>query len=505
MKKVLNIFVLLILGVFINCTEDTIGIVGYGIITGRVVEANSFDPIENVKISLSPTNNTVFTDVDGYFTFENVEEGEYSVSAEKEDYSTTFEAATVTKDIEVNVIFEMEDDNALNKPPTTPVLVSPADGSEDLELSVELVWSSTDPDEDELTYTLEIKNDYNNEILKVEELLDTIYVVSDLKYGVKYFWQISVSDSINTDVLSVVNSFKTKVNPENRYLYVQKNANGNNIIYSSNFNDTDSIVENKVQLTLEELNSWRPRKNQASNSIAFLQTANNATHLFTMKADGSDVFQVTSAVPVNGYNMNEIDFSWSSNGDRLIYPNYDKLYLINKDGSGLQKIYETPDGSFITECDWSNDEGIIALKTNDINGYNVSIYTIDMAGNLLTSVLSNVYGAAGGIDISVDNKLLLYAYDVSEYEEANNRQLDTRIFIYQFSNGEATDISTGKAAGYNNLDPRFSPNESEVIFVNTSNDGISVKNIYKMRINLGDDGANNRYELFTDAVMPDWE
>jgi len=494
---------ILIFSLYISCGEDTIGLIGNGTITGRVVKASSFNPIENAKISLSPTNNTVFTDVDGYFKIENVEAGDYSVSATKEDYLTSFEAATVTTDLEVNVIFEMENNNALNRPPSTPILLTPTDGIENQELSVELIWSSKDPESDEITYRLEIKNDYNNDILKVESLVDTTYVVSDLKYGAKYFWQIAATDDINPEVLSLVSSFTTKADPENRFFYVQKNANNNNIIYSANYNDATSLQEDTIELTTSDQNSWRPRKNQTSNLIAFLRNSNNETHLYTMNQDGSNVFKVTSAVSVTGNNLNEIDFSWSSNGDRLIYPHYDKLYVINKDGSGLQQIYQTIDGSFITECDWSSDGNIIALKTNDITGYNVSIFTIDMSGAVLTTVLSGVNGAAGGLNLSVDTKLLLYTYDISEFESANNRQLDTRVFIYDFATEVATDISVDKVEGTNDLDPRFSPNEAEVIFVNTSNDGISLKSIYKM--DAATINNNNRIELFQNALMPDWE
>ena len=130
----------------------------------------------------------------------------------------------------------------------------------------------------------------------------------------------------------------------------------------------------------------------------------------------------------------------------------------------------------------------------------MAIFTIDMSGNLVDTVLSGVLGAAGGLNISVDNKLLLYTYDVSEYENADNRQLDTRIFVYEFSTTIATDVSEDKVAGTNDLDPRFSPNEAEVLFVNTSNDGISTKSIYRMGIDNSD-----RTELFIDAIMPDWE
>lgn len=503
MKKIVNLIFILALPFFISCSEDTTDYIGEGTITGRVVEANSFDPIENAKITISPTGNAVFTNLDGYFIMNYVEEGEYSVSATKEAYLTSFEAATVIEDLEVNVIFELQDNNSLNKPPTAPQLITPEDGSEDLELSVELIWSSEDPDDDELSYKLEIKNDIDNNTILIESIVDTTYVISDLKYGVKYFWQVAVSDAINDDVLSVVNSFKTKIDPDNRYLYVKKGVNNNNIIYSSNFDEESGEQINEVQLTSQSQNSWRPRKNQAVNLIAFLSTFNNETHLFTMNPNGSDIKQVTSEVAVAGHNFNNIDYSWSSNGDRLIYPHYDKLYVINKDGSGLKQIYKTVDGSFITECDWSNDESMIALKTNDISGYNASIFTIDMDGAVLNTIISDVLGAAGGLNISVDNKLLLYTLDISEYQNVNNRQLDTHIFIYNFSEATITDISLDKDTGTIDIDPRFSPNEAEIIFVNTSNDGISTKSIYKMSINTESD--SDRVKLFGNALMPDWE
>lgn len=501
MKKVVYISMALIFSLFINCSEDTIDFVGLGTITGRIIEAGSFNPIANAKITINPTNNTVFSDADGYFKMEDVEAGDYSVSTVKEGYLTSYEPATVTKDLTVNVIFEMEDETALNKPPSTPILVTPVDGSEEHELSVQLIWSSKDPDEDIITYRLEIKNAYNNDIIKVETLTDTSYVVSDLKYGTKYFWQIAANDSINSDVLSAVSTFKTKVNPENRYFYVRKSSNGNNVIYSASYNSDTSEPENVVQLSLDDRNSWRPRKNQTSNLIAFLRTYNNETHLFTMNQDGSNIIKVTAAVPLAGINLNEIDFSWSSSGDRLIYPHFDKLYLINKDGSGLQQIYKTLDGSYITECDWSNDESMIAIKTNDITGYNSSIYTINSSGTILRTIVSGVSGAVGGLNISINNKLLLYTYDISGFQNSNNRQLDTRVFVYNFNTGSASDISNSKQAGTIDLDPRFSPNEAEVIFVNTSNDGISIKSVYKMNVV----GGNNRAQLFIDAVMPDWE
>jgi hypothetical protein len=498
MNKLIKIIVafVIIVSVLGGCNEDTIDVTGFGVVTGKVVEAKTFEPVENAKVTLTPTNNSTFTDADGEFIIEGVPAGDYSVQAEKEGFLAKIEAATVADDDTVNIVFEIDIETALNKPPSAPTLISPEDNSTGLDVEVELVWSaSIDPDQDELTYGITVRNDFNSDIISVNSLTDTTYVLPSLRNGTKYFWQVAVSDNINDDVLTVVSSFETNTNPENRFLYVQK-ENGNNVIFSSN-----ESGGNKLQLTNSSQNSWRPRLSTSAKRVAFLSTNNTETHIFTMNPDGTDVKQVTSTVSVGGFNQNEIDFSWSANGDRLIYPNFDKLYMINEDGSGLQLIHQTSNGGrFITECDWSLDESFIALKTNNVSGYAVSIYTINMSGTVTRTILSNVNGAAGGLNLSADGKKLLYTRDVSGFQDVSYRQLDTHMFIYNFNNSQRTDLSVQKEDGTNDLDPRFSPNEASVIFVNTSNDGISQRNIFKQLIS-----NNTRTELFTDSSMPDWE
>ncbi len=486
-------------GLFLkSCSEDTISPILKGKMTGKVVKAKDFSPIENVKITLSPGNNTTFTNEKGLFVFEEIEAKDYSVNATKDGYLKNIQSATVKKDDEVNVIFEMNVETALNKAPEIPTLLNPKNNEEVQELEVELKWTTTDPDKDTIYYSIEVKSNINNDILVIEDLTDTVYKLTNLKYGAKYFWQVSATDRINEKVLSPIANFTVRATPENRYFYVEKGKNGNNCIYSSSLDEEGPT--NLVKLTSSEQNSWRPRKNNIVGLIAFLQTTDNQIHLFTMHTDGSHKKQVSSRVAVEGADPNEIDFSWAPNGESLIYPHFDKLYQINRDGSGLTLLYKTTDGSFITECQWNSEKTQIALKTNDSQGYHSSIYIIDLDGNIVKTILSDVKGAVGGLDLTVDNKKLLYCHDISEYENPDNRQLNTHIFLYDLIDDQKVDLSKNKEEGTIDIDPRLSPNDAKIIFVNTSNDGISEKMIYEQDIK-----ELNRSILFHNAQMPDWE
>ena len=492
--KFIYIALSLLLFLFVNCSEDKISLSGEGTITGIVVTLGDNIPLENVKVSTNPSTSIVFSDAEGNFIIENVPVEDYSVQAEKVDFLTQFEGITMTDGATVNVIFEMDVETANNRPPDAPVLITPEDNAIDQEIEVELIWSGSDPDDDDLTYTLEILNDMNSEVLEFTNLTDTTYTVSGLQYGLKYFWQVSASDDINEPTYSDVFTFETLPFPSNRHFFVRK-INGNNVIFSG---DDDG---NEIQLTSSNSNSWRPRKANNLNKIAFLRTNGGVTHIYTMNLDGSDVVQVTNAVPVNGFNPEELDFSFRGNDTHILYPSFDKLYQIATSGASLLEIHQTLDGNFISEVDWNQQTSRIALKTNNSVGYNVSIYTINTSGVIQDMVLDNVNGAAGGLDYSFDGTKLLYTYDVSGNENTEYRQLDTNMFIYDLNTMTAENLSTGKDLGTNDLDARFSPSEAQVIFVNTSNDGVSQNDIYKMQIDV----ALYREVYIEDAKMPDWK
>jgi hypothetical protein len=488
------IYLSLFLVFFISCSEDKIELTGKGTITGSAVTSGDFSPLQNVKISTNPASSIVFSDVDGNFEIPEVPINDYSIQAEKDGYLTQFEGITITDDSTINVIFEMELSTVTNRPPDTPVLDTPANNAIDQEVEVELIWSGSDPDEDVLSYSIEILNDQNSEVLEFTNIVDTTYTVSGLQYGFKYFWNVSATDNINDPTFSSVFAFETLPFPSNRYFFV-RNINGNNVIFSG---DDEG---NELQLTSENSNSWRPRKGSSTDKIAFLRTNGGQTHIYTMNLDGSDIIQVTSSLPVSGFNLEELDFTWANNDTTILYPSFDKLYSIMPNGAGLTQIHQTPDGNFITEVDWNGQSSRIAIKTNNSSGYDVAIYTINTSGIVQDIVLENINGAAGGLDFSFDGGKLLYTHDISGNENSEYRQLDTNMFIYEFSTMTSDNVSDGKVAGTNDLDARFSPSEAELIFVNTSNDGISQKSVYSMPMN----GSGTRTELFENAKMPDWK
>jgi hypothetical protein len=479
---------------FNNCSEDKIALTGKGTLTGKVVTIGDFLPLENVKISTNPVSSIVFTNALGEFEILDLVVDNYSVQADKDGYLTQFEGITITDDSTVNLIFEMEIETANNRPPDTPILNTPPNNSIDVETEVQLIWSGSDPDEDDITYSIEILNDVNSEILEFNNITDTTYTVSGLQYGLKYFWQVSATDDINDPTLSEIFTFETLPFPNNRYFFV-RNISGNNVIFSG---DDEG---NEVQLTNENSNSWRPRKGNNTDRIAFLRTNGGEIHLYTMNLDGSDLFQVTNSTPVSGFNLEEIDFTWANNDSLIYYPSFDKLFRISPNGAGLTQIHETSNGNFITEVDWNQQTSRIALKTNNTLGYNVSIYTINTSGIQQDVVLNGINGAAGGLNYSFDGSKLLYTYDITGNENAEYRQLDTNMFIYNFNTMTTDNVSDGKDAGTNDLDARFSPSEAELIFVNTSNDGISQKNILTMTIDL----QASREIFFENAKMPDWK
>ncbi len=493
---------LLIVG---SCSEEPIEETAFGTLTGKVVIKGDNTPLPNVKISTTPVSTTVFSDAEGNFEFNEIEIGEYSVQADLAEFITAFEGANIFPGKTSNIIFEMDSVEAANLIPLSPILLFPEDGAENIGTEVELQWNSSDNDDDDILYTLELRNGETNEIQTFKDLRDTVLLVENLPIGKNFFWQVSADDGINASVDSQISSFGTKDGASNRFFYI-RNIEGNNVIFSGTANpDEPEEDQNEIQLTGNDKNSYRPMKNNTVGKIAFLRSIGGETHLFTMKTDGTSLTQVTQDIPVAGFRHSELEYTWYDNGAKLYYPNFNKLYSINNDGSGNQLVYQAADSVLISEVAVNPTNDLVALKTNNSSGYNARIIVVDLVMGTEQVVVEGLPGALGGLDYAIDGNKILYTRDISGIENVEYRQLDSRIFEYELSSSTASEVDTSKGAGTNDLDPKYSPDDGSIIFVNTSNDGISERNIYRTVESEQIIGGSQSQEMFTNAFMPNWE
>lgn len=504
-----NFFICAILLILVvSCSEDTIDIVRTGNISGKVTDKVTGAALENVKITTNPASTTVFTDSVGRFRLNDVAVDDYSVQAELAGYATGFESTAVIEGNTAQVSFELTVSNTQNLPPVAPTLVSPEDGAEELPLDVTFIWEASDPENDELSYTLDLRNGTTDEMEIYEVGQDTTFTVSNLQLATMYFWQVTVTDGTNDPVSSIISDFKTLTLPDNPYLFV-KEKNGNLVIYSG---AKDTVIGpnsqpdfNVLQLTSDNTNSFSPRKSNILNKIAFLRNSGGSTHIFTMNFNGTGVTQITSQKPIAGFRTEELEFTWAQNDSKIYYPHFDKLYSVNSDGSGFKLEYTTSDGAFISEVAVPQfDDDLVMLKTNNSSGYDIRIYTARLSTQSEENIIfENVNGAAGGIDISANADKALFTWDISGSQNSSYRIFNSRIFLYNIgSPNTPIPLETDVLDGENEHDVKFSPSEGEIIFTRVKNNFGAVPAIYSF---VFDQQSQDDQLLFTDSFMPDWE
>ncbi len=111
MKTIIKILVfsILLLTVF-SCKEELVDQIETATIKGKVVKRGTNTPLANVKITTSPSTNTVFTESDGSFEITDVPTGDYSVKAEVSGYLANYQSANLKNPAQiVNVVFEMDE------------------------------------------------------------------------------------------------------------------------------------------------------------------------------------------------------------------------------------------------------------------------------------------------------------------------------------------------------------------------------------------------------------
>lgn len=507
LRAVYRLLLLLVVGlVVVACEENTIEPVRYGSLEGVVLDASTNTPLANAVITTNPATSSFTTDAQGQFYLPNVQTGKYAIAVRKTDFKTETVNVQVEEGILTEVRIPLDKATGSNHRPNAPSNPSPADRATNQATRLTLRWRVTDPDKSDSLRSDVVLFESNSTDRRqlLTNARDTAVTVSDLKYATTYYWQVTVRDKANETVRGEVWSFQTGPLPDNRFLYVRQ-VDGNYDIYSS-----DNTGNNLLRLTNSAFVETAPQLSPVRNRIAYASNATGRYQLYTMNRDGSDQRQISpDMVPLEGYNNFGIAYHWSPDGSQLIYASYDKLWRINRDGTGLVQLATAPNGRHFRECDWTAQGNRILVQTVGPNVYDAEIYTVNADGTGLTQVLGNLPGRLDSPSFSIDGRMILYSRDLDGYENASGRQLNAHIImqrpdgtgIVDLSQGPAgSTTNTGKPAGTNDLYPRFSPDGAKVIFVNMSNDNQSAPEVWMMDLD-----GRNRTRLFQNATLPDWK
>ncbi|TPE44400.1 carboxypeptidase-like regulatory domain-containing protein [Pontibacter mangrovi] len=479
----------------LSCNEDTVEPEGGGKIMGVVIDAETEAPIQAVSITTKPATAAVITDQEGNFAIPDVDAGEYNVTAQKLGYKVKSVTVAVKSFKNSMVTIVMEEAAGGGLAPGKATEPSPASGTTNQPVNLTLKWKAPKANSnDTITYDVYLYESGNTDKkLIAESVSDTSVVAQNLMYSTTYFWQVVVKDQSGRTANSDVWSFTTLSIPNARYLFA-RSENGDYNIFRS-----DGTEANTFRLTSDVSREWWPLLNPKRDIIAYSSNAAIEPQIYTMNLDGSDQKQITT-VPVAGYHNQGIGFVWAPDGGQLIYPHYQDLYRVERDGSGLTVLAKAPADRHFRMLDWTASGNKIVAQTigNDIN--DSELYLMDADGANMTLLVENEPGRTESPAFSIDGKSILFTQDASGFEITEGRQLDARIYRINIDGSGKVDLSKNKPAGTNDLYPRYSPTGDKVIFVNTPNDGLGPYDVYVM-----DADGKNRTKLFSNATMPDWK
>lgn len=91
MRKVL----FCVLSLFLLSSCDPIEYDIFGSIDGMIIDVDNNMPIENVSVTLSPSNANVITDESGAFCFYDLDPQQYTITAQKKGYETNLKTVKV--------------------------------------------------------------------------------------------------------------------------------------------------------------------------------------------------------------------------------------------------------------------------------------------------------------------------------------------------------------------------------------------------------------------------
>lgn len=496
--KLYNIFKtlpLLMLGalLLVSCAEEKLTMEGTGIIKGKVLDELDLSPIENAEVTTNPPSQSVLTDSTGQFVLEDVEVGDYNVIAKQKEYFSATSNVKVNLNTTTHVILNLTQRNEEENLPEFTDQFYPAHEQEDVPVNLTFSWKIKNPT-DTVNYEVKLYEGGRLIPVQMEQPTDTFAVASGLKFSTSYLWQLTAENEAGT-VYTDIRTFSTRPFPD-EFVFFAKRADEISQIFIA-----DTVEDSSIQITHNNFHSWRPEGNSGKDKIAFLSTRDINPQLFVMDSDGTQIVKLTD-IATGGYYNKGVGFSWLPDGERLVFSSYNKLYLINRDGTGMQELTSIDAERHFREVDWSPVNDKIVALTLGVDRYDAEIILMDTDGSNKEVIVGGMEGALENPVFSIDGKKILYTYDVSEFQSTTGRQLDARIFEYTLETGDTRDMSAHKPDGTNDLMPRYTDNGAKITFVNTQNTVGSKRDLWIMRSDSTQ--SQHRNILIEDIEAPDW-
>ncbi|WP_234736177.1 carboxypeptidase regulatory-like domain-containing protein [Tellurirhabdus bombi] len=496
MKSFYYLFLLTaFLGGLWGCNEDfSVEPVNYGSVMGRVLYNTTRTPAANAIVRLSPTGRTVETDSSGNFRFDSVTAGKYTLQTTLEGFSAEFMSVEADPTRVAVATIYLTPDSRQNRPPTAPTLIKPETGADSLPTTVTLKWSATDPTRDSLSYDVQLfRAGSTTPMLSLTGVRADSVVVRDLQYNTTYYWQVFVNDGVNPAVKGETWTFQTRAFPDFQYVYVRRVANRLQLF-------TSNTTGEQIQLTREG-NNWRPIVSPNRQQIAFISNMEGENHIYIMNQDGSNMRRVTTIPIMSVSPATDLSFSWSPDGTQLLYPNNDRLILVNVFSSGSRTYLTAPGGRFFAGCDWTEQGNRVAARTTTTSVYDNEIVVYSPQGSEFNAqtVFNRKPGRTSNPSFRVNGRQLVVSHDTTGFDNGAGRQLGARLYLIDIQSNTQTKIDAKTPNGTNELDPRFSPNGARIYFTNIDNAETGVRKIVAVDV----DGAN-RTELIINGEMPAW-
>lgn len=212
MKKLTNCSWIFLFVALISCETEKLDIINYGGLTGRILDAQTYLPLNGVLITTTPASVSIISDADGKFTIPKIKEGDVAINMKKENYlSNSLTVAVLKNETNQMDLLIFKDNNDIGEISVyDPV---PGNGAVDQPLSLNLVWKVDGKKTNiDLTYNIYLfeSNSTVQNLLGEDVVLNKV-TTSGLKMSTTYYWYVVVKYKGNKVAFSPTWSFKTGV------------------------------------------------------------------------------------------------------------------------------------------------------------------------------------------------------------------------------------------------------------------------------------------------------